>query len=117
MNYHHYRTSIMFIYSNLNYSFFFFNDTATTEIYTLSLHDALPHLFDDEADRERGADDAVGAGTRSARRSGGEVHPVVARSTRLRRRQPSGVENDAGRTPHDHPRSALSHLRAHLRLH
>src|SRR5688572_33116738 len=26
------------------YSFFFFNDTATTEIYTLSLHDALPIL-------------------------------------------------------------------------
>src|SRR5256885_16461112 len=26
--------------------FFFFNDTATTEIYTLSLHDALP-IFDD----------------------------------------------------------------------
>src|SRR5256885_6179348 len=24
------------------YNFFFFNDTATTEIYTLSLHDALP---------------------------------------------------------------------------
>src|SRR3989440_626310 len=24
------------------WSFFFFNDTATTEIYTLSLHDALP---------------------------------------------------------------------------
>src|SRR2546430_12104487 len=24
------------------FSFFFFNDTATTEIYTLSLHDALP---------------------------------------------------------------------------
>src|SRR3989442_7428431 len=29
----------MFIFLN---SFFFFNDTATTEIYTLSLHDALP---------------------------------------------------------------------------
>src|SRR3712207_7185291 len=29
---------------SLNY-FFFFNDTATTEIYTLSLHDALP-IFD-----------------------------------------------------------------------
>src|SRR5258705_10450349 len=27
---------------SLIYSFFFFNDTATTEIYTLSLHDALP---------------------------------------------------------------------------
>src|SRR5256885_11227354 len=26
------------------FSFFFFNDTATTEIYTLSLHDALPIL-------------------------------------------------------------------------
>src|SRR3712207_7512227 len=26
----------------MNFYFFFFNDTATTEIYTLSLHDALP---------------------------------------------------------------------------
>src|SRR5260370_40803605 len=26
--------------------FFFFNDTATTEIYTLSLHDALPIYFE-----------------------------------------------------------------------
>ena len=25
--------------------FFFFNDTATTEIYTLSLHDALPICY------------------------------------------------------------------------
>src|SRR5690348_18118007 len=29
---------------SLSLSFFFFNDTATTEIYTLSLHDALPIL-------------------------------------------------------------------------
>ena len=28
------------------YTLFFFNDTATTEIYTLSLHDALPILLD-----------------------------------------------------------------------
>src|SRR5258708_29976266 len=28
--------------TTLLYLFFFFNDTATTEIYTLSLHDALP---------------------------------------------------------------------------
>src|SRR2546422_8484868 len=27
-----------------DFLFFFFNDTATTEIYTLSLHDALPIL-------------------------------------------------------------------------
>src|SRR3712207_7608750 len=26
----------------MRFCFFFFNDTATTEIYTLSLHDALP---------------------------------------------------------------------------
>src|SRR5690349_23147394 len=32
-----YRTIVFFF-------FFFFNDTATTEIYTLSLHDALPIL-------------------------------------------------------------------------
>src|SRR5256885_9240231 len=30
------------ITSGLFFFFFFFNDTATTEIYTLSLHDALP---------------------------------------------------------------------------
>src|SRR2546427_3743550 len=29
--------------------FFFFNDTATTEIYTLSLHDALPIWYTDAA--------------------------------------------------------------------
>src|SRR3712207_7930841 len=28
----------------MHFVFFFFNDTATTEIYTLSLHDALPIL-------------------------------------------------------------------------
>src|SRR3712207_8039264 len=27
---------------DVSHPFFFFNDTATTEIYTLSLHDALP---------------------------------------------------------------------------
>src|SRR5438477_12924773 len=36
----------VFLYSSssplLLFLFFFFNDTATTEIYTLSLHDALP---------------------------------------------------------------------------
>src|SRR5581483_5641434 len=31
-------------YTTCFFFFFFFNDTATTEIYTLSLHDALPIL-------------------------------------------------------------------------
>src|SRR5258706_4245464 len=34
--------SILQLDKPLTRSFFFFNDTATTEIYTLSLHDALP---------------------------------------------------------------------------
>src|SRR5215213_11837696 len=32
----------LFWFFSLFFFFFFFNDTATTEIYTLSLHDALP---------------------------------------------------------------------------
>src|SRR3712207_7050135 len=33
----------MYLIKSISFSlFFFFNDTATTEIYTLSLHDALP---------------------------------------------------------------------------
>src|SRR5471030_3242661 len=36
------RSGINTILHDLNSFFFFFNDTATTEIYTLSLHDALP---------------------------------------------------------------------------
>src|SRR5947209_18655039 len=59
--------------------FFFFNDTATTEIYTLSLHDALPICID--AIELRGTDHRRIAGRR--------VHPVLAvahgdrKSTRL----------------------------------
>src|SRR5438034_8761685 len=34
----------MIIYTSALFLFFFFNDTPTTEIYTLSLHDALPIL-------------------------------------------------------------------------
>src|SRR5258708_3029619 len=37
---------ICYIYTSICVSFFFFNDTATTEIYTLSLHDALPICTD-----------------------------------------------------------------------
>src|SRR3712207_7056294 len=45
------------------FMFFFFNDTATTEIYTLSLHDALPIYLDavagDAAIDEGPAEDLV----------------------------------------------------------
>src|SRR5471032_3598632 len=33
---------VLVLFCCMIFSFFFFNDTATTEIYTLSLHDALP---------------------------------------------------------------------------
>src|SRR3712207_1107832 len=38
------------IYHECDTIFFFFNDTATTEIYTLSLHDALPICFSSNAE-------------------------------------------------------------------
>src|SRR3712207_8163442 len=49
---------------------FFFNDTATTEIYTLSLHDALPIWVLDHSLRDAGARRApdarpAGAGERA----------------------------------------------------
>src|SRR5215813_15200351 len=50
--------------------FFFFNDTATTEIYTLSLHDALP------------------ISTGGSRHAGSAWTPLRSRSLRLRGRPP-----------------------------
>src|SRR5215475_14684476 len=50
-------------YIILSLFFFFFNDTATTEIYTLSLHDALP----------------ISAGRPSDRRVAGRGHGDGAR--------------------------------------
>src|SRR3712207_9138183 len=42
--------------------FFFFNDTATTEIYTLSLHDALPIYDHRRSPREKRPRIAQGCG-------------------------------------------------------
>src|SRR2546422_11200084 len=52
-------------------SFFFFNDTATTEIYTLSLHDALPISH---AGPSEGAFDHA-KHVRYGRRLGDDQHP------------------------------------------
>src|SRR5258708_34870366 len=51
--------------------FFFFNDTATTEIYTLSLHDALP--ISTPAEFDQTAVD-IEAGRLGLRASGSDVH-------------------------------------------
>src|SRR3712207_9423264 len=66
---------------------FFFNDTATTEIYTLSLHDALPiYLQVDTADGGRhlpgdgaGDDHQVRLARRGAEDLSAEAGEVVAR--------------------------------------
>src|SRR5256885_8553223 len=62
--------------------FFFFNDTATTEIYTLSLHDALP--ISPAARRATGGG-ATGREPRrpQARRRGGGARPRAASGGRL----------------------------------
>src|SRR5436305_15165199 len=55
-------------------SFFFFNDTATTEIYTLSLHDALPicDAVQPDIEAERKKRDEIEAGkSYCSRRFGG----------------------------------------------
>src|SRR5438132_7305725 len=64
-------------------SFFFFNDTATTAIYTLSLHDALPICGAEAAARARAAHRARGAriaGGRPADR-GGARRRQIGRAT------------------------------------
>src|SRR2546428_8554928 len=50
------------------YCFFFFNDTATTEIYTLSLHDALP-IYSQEDDAPSGSMTASWSTSGSGRRN------------------------------------------------
>src|SRR5689334_24714809 len=50
---------------------FFFNDTATTEIYTLSLHDALPIYLDGAHLRLPGAVDRAGLRAPALRRARG----------------------------------------------
>src|SRR5947207_12307635 len=62
--------------------FFFFNDTATTEIYTLSLHDALPISVDQ----------VHGGTSRNDSRSALVCSGVVVTCLRLRAARPSRSE-------------------------
>src|SRR3712207_7481892 len=66
---------------------FFFNDTATTEIYTLSLHDALP-IYHPRLPRQA---------RRHRRRPGGHPeHPARPGVRRERRFRRSGLPRDDG---------------------
>src|SRR2546430_9216498 len=64
--------------------FFFFNDTATTEIYTLSLHDALP-IYEGFERSRRGQKSAQGSpGSPSGHRPGSRLalHPGAGTGSR-----------------------------------
>src|SRR4030095_8495839 len=74
--------------------FFFFNDTATTEIYTLSLHDALPICA------------LLGSGAGS-HDDDGERDPYPGRPTRARE-EPVGRRDPQPLGP-EPPRQARSH--------
>src|SRR2546430_5404013 len=75
------------------YLFFFFNDTATTEIYTLSLHDALPIL-----------NVASGSNTMRSASQPGAIRPLRARPA-----------SSAGRVAHQRARSPRSRPRSRAR--
>src|SRR2546429_7014285 len=63
---------------NTHFSFFFFNDTATTAIYTLSLHDALPIY---QGRRRRRKTDRRVPRRPEARVSGAQPWPTSSGST------------------------------------
>src|SRR5947208_12657844 len=80
--------TVTFSFNDFSLNIFFFNDTATTEIYTLSLHDALP-IFASES--------------QPAHTTAPQAEQSTARrtiTTRFRRRTPPGPTKHA---PASHP--------------
>src|SRR5438876_5363775 len=74
---------LLSVVSTLFVFFFFFNDTATTEIYTLSLHDALPIFAVSALLRELGLPPVAAASASEAGLS------TDRKSTRLNSSHPS----------------------------
>src|ERR1039457_7602494 len=80
---------------------FFFNDTATTEIYTLSLHDALPIWLPGDAverqgARRRGHPGVVGTDRKSTRLN--SSHLVISYAVSCLKKKTRGLH------PHGGPR-------------
>src|SRR5260370_39395689 len=91
----YFMTAFLLLFSFLFccFFFFFFNDTATTEIYTLSLHDALPICL-------------------QRRRSGSAVEPIDA----IDRRQQDHREHCDLVRSEEHTSELQSHLNLVCRL-
>src|SRR2546425_7780788 len=85
------------------FHFFFFNDTATTEIYTLSLHDALPICVGggDQSPVRRHGNRAPGDGC--LRGDDDCSRPVLSADRR-------GAPAHAAQADHPHPRVRLPPL-------
>src|SRR3712207_7115577 len=66
--------------------FFFFNDTATTEIYTLSLHDALPICCPTTRPSWRGRSPPAGSATSAGSAAASSSTPSSGPSPTPRRR-------------------------------
>src|SRR3712207_8170967 len=89
----------------MDYDLFFFNDTATTEIYTLSLHDALP-IFRRTHDRRSETDGQRGVLLDRRPRARGH-HPVL-RAAHL------PAHADHGRTSRDRKSTRLNSSHANI---
>src|SRR5260370_29483713 len=103
--------------------FFFFNDTATTEIYTLSLHDALPIC------KHRGRDFVeisvlTGAGNDGAAVARSEEHTselqshlnLVCRLLLEKKKEVAGHDGAAVARSEEHTSELQSHLHLVCRL-
>src|SRR3712207_8610020 len=74
-------------------SFFFFNDTATTEIYTLSLHDALPISTRPTPASPRAAPAAPARSRSSTARCAGRWSSTASTTARVSRTTPRSEEH------------------------
>ena len=86
--------------------FFFFNDTATTEIYTLSLHDALPISTDAHGqhggDLDRNLDSLIFGDRKPEDEAIGRyLEAVKAVTPTSSSSGPAGVSNKTSSTAHD----------------
>src|SRR5256885_16341864 len=88
-------------YYSLFFFFFFFNDTATTEIYTLSLHDALPIY----------ADSIVGAPPCRACRHWPHSTESIAKSGRSQAAAPGDIRHESRGHPPQPPASLRPSVR------
>src|SRR5687768_18565648 len=91
----------MFTLQFLTFFSFFFNDTATTEIYTLSLHDALP-IWNDQCPtrsstaRSSGSNRSPGDSTTSPSTSSSHSTRPSASSTRQSDRKSTRLNSSHG---------------------